>query len=462
MPPPYQNADQLRRQALAGNQQPKDWNAVLQELNQMPAGAAFAPGEGYQPPPQQPQAPQAGPPPSPPPGDETPPAVSAPATPPAHRLTIMNGPNVAMTDYRPQGGGVRGQAVTDLADPDVARYMQAGVPVEGANAPAWQDPRTAGPVQPGQYMDFNSMRNMVGGDIRYLPEVMQLWNSQENRRVAEEGQRQQLGLDREKIAVASDPVKAMRQSAAAGLAKIFEQGGPQATSQAQSFLQALNQAMESQTFQKAMGLPGTPQAAARGGIAPPGLPGPAGDGQLPPQSMAAAAPDAAPRNVYDLQAQREKLYGPQIAGAVGEAAGAGGFPTPTSKLLTDVYLYDQQHHGFMQQHGQRLLEEIRQARGASAPEDFAVPTASAGGLAAIANLFRQDYTPQDKAAAAMRHYLGFGKPTALGFGWLAGDPHAGVPALPGSPAANNQVEALRRSALAAPSGGPSQPRVRIK
>lgn len=471
MPPPYQNADQLRRQALAGVQPQQDWGAVLQQMNGLPPGTTFAPGEGYQPPP-------AGTPtPTPPPGDGTPPAVSEPPPPAAggkpHRLTIMNGPNVSMTDYSPAGQGMTGRAVADAADPDVARYMQAGVPVEGVNAPAWQDPRTAGPVKPGMGMDFNTMRNMVGSDIRYLPEVMQMWNAQENRRAAEEAQRQQMGLEREKIAVASDPVKAMRQSAAAGLAKIFEQGGPGATNQAQQFLQALNQAMESQTFQRAMGLPGTPQAAGQalpqlapqpggGGVtAPPGPTGAAAPGRLPPQSMAAAQPSAQPRNIYDQQSQRETLYGPQIAAAIGEAAGPGNaFPTPTSKLLTDIYLYDQQHPGFMQQHGQRLLEEVRQARGAAAPEEFAAPTTSAMTLSGVANLFRNDYTPQDKAAAAMRHYLGMGKPAGLGMGFLANDPHAGIPALPGSPALAAQLEALRKGALAG--GGPSTPRVRIK
>jgi hypothetical protein len=109
-----------------------------------------------------------------------------------------------------------------------------------------------------------------------------------------------------------------------------------------------------------------------------------------------------------------------------------------------VLAHDRANPGFMQNHGQEIIQAFNQSRGGDALQNFMNPGSIPSVSSALGNLFRNDYTETDQARAALRHYMGLGKPVSIGgrglFGWLPGasawtNPHQGMAPIPGSPGA---------------------------
>jgi hypothetical protein len=344
-------------------------------------------------------------------------------------MTIYNGTNRTDVNFQPAaGGGVQAQSMTDPNTGAVFQRSPAGgwtVPGAGGPGMSFNDAQAGIQGQQAQ-QTLNLNRgflpsNMQAGmdqilqgmppDIRNTPGARGMAMEQMNKQVGQNQDWAKIGLGQGELDIknrglteATDPMKVLRQQAAIAIGH--------APDKANEILQGMNTAMESKMGQRVLGggvgpMPGVgPAAPGVGGLAQPGVS--QAPGQLPPTTLAGANPGATPRNKFDLQNEQDAAFGPELSASVREnptiANGTATFPTSTAALLQQAYVYDQQHPGFMQQHGKALLAAIRQRRGINSPEETAGAMGKTYGVLGYPLL--GDTTPEDKAGGAWRDALG--------------------------------------------------------
>lgn len=210
---------------------------------------------------------------------------------------------------------------------------------------------------------------MLPPEWRINPDMIQ-WAQQQQNVAAQHGLGQQemalkwaeLNQRTQAAKDALDPLKPVRQSIGNVLSRI-DWSQPNASQQAMQAVQGMSEAADSEQFRRALG-----------GGTPGGGPAPGGGTGGPGQGLDNRTPPVLPKNSYELMDALNKTFAgnPDLAQAVGEKKDASGqFRTKTNDLLTNIYLYDKAHPGFMKTQGQNILNQLRSSRGANAVEDFA-------------------------------------------------------------------------------------------
>lgn len=177
------------------------------------------------------------------PGSTVPPAAVVPGG--THRMTIMNGPKVSLTDYAKGPGGYAGSPVTSPTDPEAMDWVKNGYQVEGVNAPSMGmgvptaqvlaqmrgqpvsvNPMTpSGPAgQPGpafqSFQQFLQSSGMpMAGPGYGLEQQMQMYSSSQGQQLAATEAANRLAFEREKMNLALDPMHRKRDF----VSKIVEQ-----------------------------------------------------------------------------------------------------------------------------------------------------------------------------------------------------------------------------------------------